>query len=325
MLRMTFYNFNKSQKTIGTITVSGLSFYADNTAKSGAAVSLYINQDASGAELANTSADSTAHTLGVAPASFTVAQYTAPVDPADTPVGQFVTRLYQDVLGRAPDTGGFNYWYNGLVNNNLTGAQATTNFFFSSEFINKSVDDATFLTILYNTCMNRAPDAAGLAYWKGIMAKGWSRKYILNQFMISGEFKNICASYGITAGSITLRNSELKPGVTAFVSRLFTTFMNRAADAAGLDYWTGQMIIQGISPKTIAGDFVNSTEFQSKNLDNTQYVTSLYNGLLGRAPDTAGLNYWVGQISANPAARKTLLSQFVNSAEFAGICASFGL
>jgi len=242
-----------------------------------------------------------------------------------TPIGQFVTRLYQNVLGRAPDAAGLNYWYDNLASHALTGAQATANFFLCSEFINKNVDDTTLLTILYKTCMNRNPDDAGLAYWKGIMAKGWSRKYILNQFMISNEFKSICASYGIIPGSITLRNSELKPGVTAFVSRLFTTFMNRTADSAGLDYWTGQIILKGLSPKTIATSFVNSAEFQSKNLGNVQYVTSLYNGLLGRAPDTAGLNYWVGQINANPAARKTLLNQFLASSEFAGICAGFGL
>ena len=240
-------------------------------------------------------------------------------------ISQFVTRLYQNVLGRAPDTAGLNYWVTGLTSQSLTGAQATTNFFLSTEFMNKNVDDTTYLSILYKTCMNRTADAAGLAYWKGIMAKGWSRKYILDQFMVSTEFKNICSSYGITAGSLTLRNSELKPGVTAFVSRLFTTFMNRAADSAGLDYWTGQIVLQGLSPKTIATSFVNSTEFQSKNLGNVQYVTSLYNGLLGRAPDTAGLNYWVGQINANPAARKTLLNQFLASSEFASICASFGL
>ncbi|MCL2462338.1 MAG: DUF4214 domain-containing protein [Defluviitaleaceae bacterium] len=245
--------------------------------------------------------------------------------PSVTAVVQFVTRLYQYVLGRAPDAGGLNYWYTGLVNRTLTGAQATANFFFCSEFVNKNVSDTAFLTDLYNACMGRAPDASGMAYWKGMIAKGWSRKYIVSQFMASAEFKGICASYGITAGSVAVGNTELKPGVTAFVTRLYTIFMSRTPDSAGLNFWCGQIVLKGVSPKTAAATFVNSTEFQNRRLTNAQYVTCLYNGLLGRAPDTAGLNYWVALIGANLSARQTLLKQFLNSAEFAGICASFGL
>ncbi|MCL2462262.1 MAG: DUF4214 domain-containing protein [Defluviitaleaceae bacterium] len=251
---------------------------------------------------------------------------TATYNPDDAGIDQFVTRLYQNVLGRAPDTGGFNYWRNGLARNTLTGAQATANFFFCSEFVNKNVDDTTFLTLLYNTCLGRAPDNNGLAYWKGMLTtSGWSRKYIVNQFMGSSEFKDICASFGILPGSISVANSELKPRVTAFVQRLYTIFLSRNADASGLNYWTGQIILQKVNPKTIAASYVSSSEFQNRNLSSEDYITALYNGLLGRAPDSAGLAYWVGQINANPSAKQTILNQFLNSSEFAGICASFGV
>jgi len=62
---------------------------------------------------------------------------------------------------------------------------------------------------------------------------------------------------------------------------------------------------------------VNSAEFQLKYgaLDNEGFVSLLYQNVLGRAPDAAGLNNWVTQLE-NGTSRAQVLLGFSESAEF---------
>lgn len=51
----------------------------------------------------------------------------------------------------------------------------------------------------------------------------------------------------------------------------------------------------------------------------TGFVTSLYAGVLGRAPEsTAVVNGWAGQINSNPSSRLSVFWSFVNSPEYQG-------
>jgi hypothetical protein len=51
-------------------------------------------------------------------------------------------------------------------------------------------------------------------------------------------------------------------------------------------------------------------------LNTSAYVTQLYRNILLREPDLAGLNFWVGEITAGRQTRGSLLAQFSESAEF---------
>ena len=63
-----------------------------------------------------------------------------------------------------------------------------TAFYFSAEYASLGRDDAGFVTDLYNTFFNRAPDAGGLSYWTGQIAAGLPRQIVLVGFMFSPEF-----------------------------------------------------------------------------------------------------------------------------------------
>ena len=67
-----------------------------------------------------------------------------------------------------------------------------------------------------------------------------------------------------------------------------------------------------------------SPEFTQKygaNPSNTAYVTALYTNVLGRAPDTAGLNFWIGNANRGEA-RDQLLVDFATSGENATLIGS---
>ena len=61
-----------------------------------------------------------------------------------------------------------------------------------------------------------------------------------------------------------------------------------------------QMLNQGQSLKQLAQGFANSSEFQQQYgpLDNTGFLETLYQNVLGRSPDDAGKAYWLEQLDA---------------------------
>ena len=122
----------------------------------------------------------------------------------EDPVNAFIRRLYSLCLGRNPDKTGFANWKNRLNSGQKTAAQAVQGFFLSAEFKNKNFSNAEFVTRCYRVMLNREPDATGKQNWLNRLKNGYTRKKVLKGFVESSEFTNICKSYGITRGTITL-------------------------------------------------------------------------------------------------------------------------
>lgn len=83
-------------------------------------------------------------------------------------------RIYEAVLGRAPDLEGLGYWINDMDN----GVSLTTiakGFISSPEFQGKygaNPSYETYLNLLYNNILDRDPDPVGMDYWVSNMRNG---------------------------------------------------------------------------------------------------------------------------------------------------------
>ncbi|MCJ7603954.1 MAG: DUF4214 domain-containing protein [Desulfobulbaceae bacterium] len=113
-------------------------------------------------------------------------------------VEQFVTRFYERCLLRSPDQTGLNNWVSGLVNGSYTGADVARSFILSQEFSNANTSDDEYLTILYRAFFGREPDEAGYNSWASALNSGRSRTEVLDNFINSAEFINLCNQYGIS-------------------------------------------------------------------------------------------------------------------------------
>jgi len=98
-----------------------------------------------------------------------------------------------------PDQGGLNEWVGRLLNGSKTGADVAEGFVFSEEFKAKNHSDEVFVTILYKAFFNREPDPNGYSTWLERLAGGMSRKTVLDGFLKSKEFAQLCDNYGITS------------------------------------------------------------------------------------------------------------------------------
>jgi hypothetical protein len=90
--------------------------------------------------------------------------------------------------------------------------------------------------------------------------------------------------------------------------------LNRAADSAGRQAWVNNMLA-GMTEETVMADFLNSPEFQLLNPSPTQFATALYQDVLGRDPDPAGLSGFVTELTNDTAAPADIVVDFINSKE----------
>jgi hypothetical protein len=105
--------------------------------------------------------------------------------------------------------------------------------------------------------------------------------------------------------------------VGAGVYRLYLAALDRPADPIGLGAWSAALEAGATSTRAVAAGFIGSTEFTQRHgaLDNTGFVTLLYENALGRAPDAAGLNTWVGGLSSGALTRADVVLGLSDSAE----------
>jgi hypothetical protein len=99
--------------------------------------------------------------------------------------------------------------------------------------------------------------------------------------------------------------------------RLYQAAFNRTPDKAGLGYWIGQLD-RGASLESVSQGFVNSGEFQAAygvSPTNRALVTQFYQNILHRAPEQAGLDYWVGVLDGQHASVAGVLMAISESAE----------
>jgi len=115
----------------------------------------------------------------------------------DWKIRNFVKRFYLTILERTPDAGGLNDWTERLKSGIFAGSDVARGFIFSEEFTNKNTSDETYVTILYHAFFNREPDIAGMTDWLSKLSDGTSRYEVLNGFLYSLEFGNLCRDYDI--------------------------------------------------------------------------------------------------------------------------------
>ena len=109
-----------------------------------------------------------------------------------------------------------------------------------------------------------------------------------------------------------------KDDLTGKTFRLYNAAFARLPDASGLEYWITQRSSGSNSERVVAQSFLGSAEFielYGSDVSHATYVNNLYKNVLGREADTAGLNYWVGNLSSGLETRYEALLGFAESAE----------
>lgn len=208
---------------------------------------------------------------------------------------QFVTLLYNNVLHRAPDAGGFASWMQALAQGSLSRAEVVAGFSESREFC--AATEAAALSYgragqqagwsddvfrLYHATLDRDPDLGGLQSWSLALAQGRSFLQVVAGFTGSTEFQ---ARYGATSDA-------------QFITLLYNNVLHRAPDAGGLASWTQALASGSLSREAVVQGFAQSREFIASSAAGfVQFMQAqpLDDHLLGGAGD----NLLLGGVGAD--------------------------
>jgi hypothetical protein len=153
-----------------------------------------------------------------------------------------VAALYEQYLGRAPDTGGLAYWsaylYDGGTIEGMS--QALVN---SPEYWQKRGAGTVggFLSALFHDALGRAIEPAAASYFASRMSNGWSAADVAAAVFTSDEYHRLR------------------------VNALFEQFVRRPADPGALAYFAGELD-DGDRDEVIISQLLASDEYFSRSL-----------------------------------------------------------
>lgn len=196
-----------------------------------------------------------------------VVSTTPPAAAADANTA-YINALYQDVLGRTPDTAGLAFWQQQLAAGATHGTVAY-GFWVSAEHRARQIDE------YFQGLLGRQEDVASQAAW-------------VSNFTQNGAINQTAAIAFVTTPEFQASHA----GNTAFVDALYDDILLRPADSAGESNWVGQLNSGAMTLDQVAKAFVYGTEA------STRIVDALFSVFLHRAPNTASLNGWVGQLTS---------------------------
>lgn len=222
----------------------------------------------------------------------------------------FVTSLYRSILKREPDATGERNWRESLKNG-MQREDVIRRFFDSPEYVGKKRNNTDYARDLYAAVLGRNPDSGGHSFWVQKMDHGMSRAEVLQRFYESEEYQRLVNSCsGSQGGSYTLRCADDKE----FVTSLYRSILKREPDRDGRNHWVNSL--RGdMNREQVITSFFNSTEYQAFGRSNRDYVQDLYNGVLGREPDSQGHAYWIGALDGGKS-REQVLWGFIGSPEY---------
>jgi len=202
---------------------------------------------------------------------------------------------YLDFLGRDGDAGGIAYWTEQLNTSQQTRADCVNNFVFSAEF----QEQVAPVSRLYLAYFLRLPDTGGITYWIDQKLNGMTLNEISNSFARVPEFSD---RYGSLDDS-------------GFVNLVYNNVLSRSPDSEGLTFWNGQMN-GGMTRGEVMTGFSESAENQQTTLAQIR-VIAFYYGMLRRAPDQGGFDFWVAKLNDGEQPNE-LINGFISSSEYQG-------
>lgn len=218
-----------------------------------------------------------------------------------------VVRLYEGLLGRAPDQAGLESMHQLLAAGHSANDVAST-ILASPEYqaMHPDMTGDQFVAALYSGMLGRMVSSGEATQWTGMLAKGVARATIAVQVAASMEAKTIWQS---ATAAIWIPDSH-----AALLDRMYQAGMNRDPDAAALANWAG---MPDASAVEIARNITASAEFTMVHgaQSASGFVSELYDDAFGRAADPTGFQYWSSGLQNNSMSRSDVLLSFAQSAE----------
>jgi hypothetical protein len=226
----------------------------------------------------------------------------------------FLARLYQLTLDREPDDEGFGYWVSQLARGEMDRAEVVKAFADSDEFKALSADEVEAFLAVYGDDVGTDTEDEGAD----------TSESASDDATVDGDQSSDETSDEVAIDSDSMVDEEVTTSVEttrgddAALARTYMAAFDRAPDEQGFSYWA-QELDKKMTLEQVIDQFVQSEEFQETygEVEDSAFVTELYQNALERAPDSEGLGWWVSQLASGESDWSDVILGFVESEEFA--------
>ncbi len=192
------------------------------------------------------------------------ATFSVAVAQGGTPDQRFITRLYQDLLNRAAEQGGLDFW-SGLLANGTSRGNVVLGIEGSQEY------QTILVTNVYMKYLHRSPSGMELASGLAAVRAGTSIEGLATPILASDEY-------------IRTRGGNTTDG---YLTALFQDLLGRPLEEAARQNFTA--LLAADQPRaSIVLIIFNSPEYVDKVVD------AIFSTYLGRHADPGGLQFWAG-------------------------------
>ena len=219
---------------------------------------------------------------------------------------EFITWLYNAVLKRTPAPAEVAAWQPALDNAWMTREEMMVAFSQSAEYI-AAQNNTVHCTMAVLGLLDRPGSEVEIAWLVGAMGGGATLTEVCEALTATQEYEAHAAGEDVSLGGP--------------VVRLYEGLLDRHPDYGGLVYWA-KAYIEGVPLTGLAYGFITSAEVTGTYGDvydtytNTQYITWLYNRVLGRDPAPAEIDIWLPTLVNGWLTREAMALQFTESVEY---------
>ncbi len=209
----------------------------------------------------------------------------------------FIERLYHIALDRDSEKEGKDFWSEKVSKGEYTGADCARFFLLDApEFLNRKLSDKDFVETLYRTFFDRESEEGGREYWLSVLKKGTPKRDVVNGFIESTEWCNVCATYGVKSGAKWHKAEFASKNAIAFTKQLYNVALSRDPSEKELNSMSLALTTLDKSAASCVKQIFAGKEFAGNKLPSIEFVRRLYQAVLGREADTEGLNFWVKKL-----------------------------
>ena len=112
--------------------------------------------------------------------------------------------------------------------------------------------------------------------------------------------------------------------VDQIVESLYVNALDRNSDFAGKNSWVNMILTGKADIDTVVRGFLNSAEFEARDLSDDAFIMVLYRVMFNRVPSADELNNWTAALAAGTT-RTQVIDAFLNSAESEAVCDKYDL
>jgi hypothetical protein len=186
----------------------------------------------------------------------------------DVQLQNWITGVYQDVLGRPIDQGGLGIWMNALHH-------GLPRVFITDQIVGSPEYEVHEINQIYQKLLGRSADPQGLAAAEQTLGQGGTLDQVKAVVLGSAEY-----FFGRGGGTNF-----------GFLNALYLDVLGRPLDSNGVTFWGGQLG-SGVDRTTIALQLLGTFDADQAKVQN------FYLGTLRRSADPTGQAFWAGQLQA---------------------------